>query len=126
MRRRAPRPLRDESGPKVNERIRAPRVMVVDEEGHRLGEFLTRDALQLARDRGFDLVEVAPDGRPPICRLADWGKMKYTRKKSAAKSRRNATSSSMKEVKVRPKTDDHDIEVKTRNAERFLSRGDRV
>lgn len=126
MRRRSPRPMRDTSGPRVNDAIRIPRVVVVDDEGNRLGEFMTRDALQLARDRRLDLVEVAPNAKPPICKLTDWGKLKYARKKAAARSRRNHNQPSMKEVKVRPKTDDHDIEVKTRNAERFLRRGDRV
>lgn len=125
-RRHAARPMRDESGPRVNDRIRAPRVMLVDEDGKRLGEFLTPDAIQFARDHGTDLVEVAPGERPPICRLGDWGKMKYARQKAAAASRRKQVQSSMKEVKVRPKTDDHDIEVKIRNAQRFLDRGDRV
>ncbi len=125
-RRRTQRPMRDESGPRVNDRIRVPRVQVVDEEGKRLGEFLTADAVQLANDRGLDLVEVAPNERPPICKLTDWGKMKYARKKAAAVSKKNRSQPAMKEVKIRPKTDDHDIAVKTRNAQRFLERGDRV
>lgn len=125
-RRRYRRPMRDESGPRVNSRIRVPRVTLVDEEGKRLGEFLTKDAIQFAKDRGMDLVEVAPNERPPICKVADWGKMKYERKKAAAQSKKKQSQPSMKEVKVRPKTDDHDIEVKTRSAERFLQRGDRV
>lgn len=125
-RRRYRRPMRDESGPRVNDRIRVPRVTLVDEEGKRLGEFLTKDAIQFARDRGLDLIEVAANERPPICKVADWGKMKYARKKAAAQSKKKQAQPSMKEVKVRPKTDDHDIEVKTRNAERFLLRGDRV
>lgn len=118
--------MRDESGPRVNDRIRVPRVLLVDEEGKRLGEFLTRDAVQYAQDRGLDLVEVAPNESPPICKVTDWGKMKYARKKAANRGKKNATQPQMKEVKVRPKTDDHDLEVKTRSAERFLQRGDRV
>lgn len=118
--------MRDTSGPRVNDAIGVPRVVVVDDEGHRLGEFLTRDALQLASDRKLDLVEVAPNASPPICKITDWGKMKYARKKAAAASRRNHAQPTMKEVKVRPKTDEHDIAVKTRHAERFLERGDRV
>lgn len=125
-RRRVRRPMRDESGPRVNDRIRVPRVVVVDEEGKRLGEFLTPDAIQFATDKGLDLVEVAPNEHPPICKIADWGKMKYTKKKATARGKKNAVQPQMKEVKVRPKTDDHDLEVKTRNAERFLQRGDRV
>jgi translation initiation factor IF-3 len=100
--------------------------MMVDEDGKRLGEFLTADAVQFARDRGMDLIEVAPSERPPICKVGDWGKIKYARRKAAAASRKKQAQPSMKEVKVRPKTDDHDIEVKIRNAQRFLDRGDRV
>lgn len=114
------------TGPRVNEAIRVPRVVVVDGEGKRLGEFLTRDAVQFARDQGVDLIEVAPGEKPPICKLGDWGRIKYQRSKAAAKSRARSSQPSMKEVKVRPKTDDHDIAVKTRNAQRFLDRGDRV
>ncbi len=127
MRRRRHRhALPEPDGTRVNDAIHVPRVIVVDTEGKRLGEFMTRDAVQFARDQGMDLIEVAPKERPPICKLGDWGKIKYQRSKAAAQSKANATQSSMKEVKVRPKTDDHDMQVKTRNAQRFLDRGDRV
>jgi len=66
---------------RVNERIRVPRVLVIDENGGKLGEFLTPDAIALARERGFDLVEVAPTARPPVCRLTDFGRLKYDKKK---------------------------------------------
>ena len=125
-RRRHERPMRDTSGPRVNEDIRVPRVLLIDAEGKRLGEFLTPDALQYAKDQHLDLIEVAADNRPPICKVADWGRQKYQRSKAASKARRNQTTNALKEVKVRPKTDDHDLEVKTRSAKRFLDRGDRV
>jgi translation initiation factor IF-3 len=101
-------------------------VLVVDETGRRLGEFMSADAVQLARDRGLDLVEVAPGASPPVCKVADYGKMRYERSKKQAAARRNATRSQLKEIKVRPKTDDHDMGVKIKRARRFLRGGDKV
>ena len=116
----------DRNEPRVNARIRVPRVLVIDDAGNKLGEFLTRDALELARDRGLDLIEVAPNARPPVCRLGDFGKMKYERKKKEAASRKNQATVSVKEVKLRPKTDEHDFDVKVKHARRFLESGDKV
>lgn len=125
MRRRSRRVTRARpQDPSVNSGIRARRVLVVDEEGNRLGEFLTEDAVELAKTRGLDLVLVAANASPPVARIADWGKMKYERKKKAQAS--TSRESKMKELKVRPKTDDHDMSVKIKRAHRFLSRGDRV
>lgn len=112
--------------PRVNERIRVPRVLVVDEEGQKLGEFLTEDALALARERGLDLVEVAPMARPPVCRITDFGKLKYEKKKRDAQTRKNQVIVEIKEIKLRPKTDDHDFDVKERAVRRFLEEGDKV
>lgn len=117
-------PPRDET--RVNERIRVPRVLVVDENGNKLGEFLTPDALSIARERGYDLVEVAPNARPPVCRFADYGKMKYDKKKRESQARRRQSTSSLKEIKLRPKTDQHDFDVKVRHARRFLEEGDKL
>lgn len=110
----------------MNERIRVPRVLVVDEEGQKLGEFLTEDALALARERSLDLVEVAPMARPPVCRITDFGKMKYEKKKRDAQARKNQAVVEVKEIKLRPKTDDHDMDVKERSIRRFLDEGDKV
>lgn len=117
-------PRRNE--PRVNERIRVPRVLVIDEKGEKLGEFMTRDAVDLAKERGLDLVEVAPNGRPPVCRIVDYGRLKYDKKKKEAVARKNQVIVNLKEVKVRPKTDDHDFDVKTKHARRFLEAGDKV
>ncbi|MCK6522912.1 translation initiation factor IF-3 [Myxococcota bacterium] len=117
-------PERDE--PRVNERIRVPRVLVIDEDGTKLGEFMTVDALALARERGLDLVEVAPNARPPVCRVQDFGRFKYDKKKKDATARKNQVIVEIKELKVRPKTDSHDFEVKLRHAQRFLEEGDKV
>lgn len=124
--RRQQLPPRDENEPRVNERIRVPRVLVIDEEGRKLGEFLTEDAIQLARDRGLDLVEVAPNARPPVCRVTDYGKLKYDKKKRDTAARKNQHQVQIKEVKVRPKTDDHDMNVKVKHAYQFLSEGNKV
>lgn len=112
--------------PRVNDRIRAPRVLVIDEEGNKLGEFLTEDALDLARDRSLDLIEVAPNARPPVCRLGDFGKLKYERQKRDAAARKKQAAVTVKEVKLRPKTEAHDFDVKASHARRFLEKGDKV
>lgn len=101
-------------------------MLVVDEEGNKLGEFMTPDAVRLAQERGLDLVEVAPNARPPVCRIADYGKMKYEKKKREAAARKNQSQQQLKEVKVRPKTDDHDMAVKVGHARRFLEQGNKV
>lgn len=124
--RRRVQPEPDRNEPRVNYRIRVPRVLVIDEEGRKLGEFMTEDAVRLAEERGLDLIEVAPDGRPPVCRIQDYGKLKYERKKKDAQARRNQVQVQLKEVKLRPKTDDHDIAVKVRHARRFLEEGNKV
>lgn len=112
--------------PRVNERIRVPRVLVIDDDGAKLGEFLTEDAMQMAREKGLDLVEVSPLARPPVCRITDFGKMKYEKKKREAEARKKQTIVEIKEIKLRPKTDDHDFDVKERAVRRFLEEGDKV
>lgn len=103
-----------------------PRVLLIDERGQKLGEFLTQDAIRLAEERGLDLVEVAPNARPPVCRIADHGRMKYEKKKREAAARKNQVQQQLKEVKLRPKTDDHDMNVKVGHAMRFLEQGNKV
>lgn len=87
---------------------------------------VTRDALDLARTRGLDLIEVAPNARPPVCRIGDWGRMKYEKSKREAEARKRQSQVQVKEVKLRPKTDDHDMDVKIRHAHRFLEEGNKV
>ncbi|MCB9759156.1 MAG: translation initiation factor IF-3 [Alphaproteobacteria bacterium] len=116
----------EQRGPRVNHRIRVPRVLVIDETGRKLGEFLTRDAVALAQERGLDLIEVAPQARPPVCRIGDYGRMKYEQKKRETQARKNQSQVSIKEVKLRPKTDEHDFDVKRKHAVRFLEAGDKV
>ncbi len=80
----------------------------------------------MARERGYDLVEVAPNARPPVCRLVDYGRLKYERKKKEAAARKKQVTISVKEIKLRPKTDQHDFDVKVRHARRFLGEGNKV
>src|SRR5437764_8689275 len=86
----------------------------------------TADALQLARDKGLDLVEVAPNAVPPVCRLLDYGRFKYEQEKKEREARKNQKVILLKEVRVRPKTDDHDLDFKTKNIERFIEEGEKV
>ncbi len=111
---------------RVNRRIRAREVRVVDAEGNQVGVVSVHEALALAQEAGLDLVEVAPSARPPVCRIMDYGRYKYDMKKRAQETKRKQTVVSVKEVKIRPKTDIHDYEFKKRNAVRFLEDGDKV
>lgn len=99
---------------------------MVDAEGRMVGVVSTDTARQMARDAGLDLVEVAPDLNPPVCKILDFGKLKYEEKKKAAKARKASHQVRIKEVRFRPRTDQHDIEIKVNNARRFLEEGDKV
>jgi len=111
---------------RINDRIRVPRVKVVDENGVMLGEMPTLQALQIARERGFDLVEVAAEARPPVCKLLDYGKYKYEQKKKQNKSKSKQHVQQVKEVRLRPLTDDHDLMTKLKKAQEMLLEGDKV
>ena len=111
---------------RVNERIRIREVRLIDEEGQQVGVIPTFDALQMARERGLDLVEVAPNAVPPVCRLMDYGKFRYEESRKERESRKNQHVVELKEVRIRPKIDDHDLETKGRNAAKFLDAGDKV
>lgn len=99
---------------------------LIDEEGQQLGIIPTFQALQIARERGLDLVEVAPNAVPPVCRIMDWGKERYEQSRKERESRRNSKAITIKEIRLRPKTDDHDLDTKTRRAKEFLGEGDKV
>ena len=98
---------------------------VVDQDGSQLGVMAPEDAIERAADQGLDLVEVAPNANPPVCRIMDYGKYKYEQKKKGGQKTK-AHAASMKEVKLRPRTDEHDLDFKLRNARRFLMEGDKV
>ena len=111
---------------RVNERIRIREVRLIDETGQQLGIVPTFQALSIARERGLDLVEVAPNAVPPVCRIMDWGKERYEQSRKDRESRRNSKAITIKEVRLKPKTDDHDLDTKTRRAKEFLQEGDKV
>lgn len=119
---------RDSRAPqiRVNHRIRVPEVRVVLDDGSQLGVMPTSEALKAAEGRGLDLVEVNPKSVPPVCKILDFGRYKYEEKKRASDAKRKQTVVELKEVKLRPKTDDHDLQVKVRSARRFLESGNKV
>jgi translation initiation factor IF-3 len=110
----------------VNERIRVPEVRLIDEEGEHIGVLRTREALEMARERGYDLVEVQPNANPPVCRLMDYGKYRYEESRRERESRRRQRTAALKEVRLRPKIDDHDLDTKARQARKFLQSGSKV
>jgi translation initiation factor IF-3 len=111
---------------RVNRDIRAPQIRLIDEEGKMLGVMSVPEALRLAEDRGLDLLEIAPNAQPPTCKIMDYGKYKYEEKKKAAASRKNQVVVTIKEIQMRPRTDQHDFETKMKHARRFLIDGDKV
>lgn len=115
-----------ERDPRINHRIRAPEVRVIDPDGTQLGVMSIDEAMDKADEFALDLVEVAPQARPPVCRIMDYGKYKYQQKKRSSDAKKNASRVELKEVKLRPKTDKHDIETKLRHARKFLEARNRV
>jgi translation initiation factor IF-3 len=111
---------------RINHRIRVPEVRVVGDDGQMLGVLATHEALRLAQERGLDLVEVNPKAVPPVCKILDFGKFKYEEKKRQREAKRKQTVVEVKEIKMRPKTDDHDFAVKVRAARNFLESGNKV
>ena len=117
-------PERDST--RINERIRVPEVRLIDETGQQVGVMRTDDALRYAQDRDLDLVEVAAEARPPVCRVLDYSKYKYEQAQKAKEARRNQANTVLKEVRFRLKIDEHDYETKRKRAEGFLQDGDKV
>lgn len=111
---------------RINDRIRVPEVRLVGPGGEQVGIVRVEDALRLALEADLDLVEVAPDARPPVCKIMDYGKFKYEAAQKARESRKNQTLTVIKEQKLRPKIDAHDYETKKRNVIRFLEAGSKV
>ncbi|RFF32257.1 translation initiation factor IF-3 [Wenzhouxiangella sediminis] len=109
-----------------NEDITAREVRVVGSEGDQIGVMGIRDALARAEEEGMDLVEIAPQADPPVCRIMDWGKYRFEQSKKAQAARKKQKQIQIKEVKFRPGTDDHDYDVKMRNLRRFIEEGDKV
>lgn len=111
---------------RINDRIRVPEVRLIGPGGEQVGIVRVEDALRVALEADLDLVEVAPDARPPVCKIMDYGKFKYETAQKARESRKNQVQTVIKEQKLRPKIDDHDYETKKRNVVRFLDAGSKV
>ncbi|HBX24575.1 MAG TPA: translation initiation factor IF-3 [Desulfotomaculum sp.] len=110
----------------MNDHIRAREVRTVDADGGQLGVLPLREALRLAEEKQMDLVEVAPQAKPPVCRIMDYGKFRYEQSKKEKEAKKKQRVITVKEVKLRPNIDDHDFDVKAKNAIRFLKDGDKV
>lgn len=110
----------------VNRQIKAPEVRVISPEGKQIGILPLQEALRLAEEQGLDLVEVAPQATPPVCRIMNYGKYKYQQSKKIHEAKKHQTVTQVKEVKLRPRTEEHDLQFKLRHAKRFLSEGNKV
>jgi translation initiation factor IF-3 len=111
---------------RINERIRVKEVRVIDDEGQQRGIMSPQEALRLARERGLDLVEVAPQAQPPVCRIIDFGKYLYEQKKRAHEAKKKQVVIEVKEIKFRPATDEHDYNFKMKHAKEILQDGNKV
>ncbi len=124
--RRFDRRLPERDPTRINERIRISEVRLIDEEGEQVGVIETKKALEMARERDLDLVEVAPDARPPVARLLDYSKYKYEQEQKAKAARKHQQQVNIREIKLRPKIADHDYATKRGHVERFLRNKDKV
>ena len=113
-------------GPRANNRISSLQVQVISSEGQNLGILSTKEALYLAEQEGLDLIEIAPKAKPPVCKIIDMGKYKYDLQKKANKAKKKQKISELKEIKFRPGTEIHDYNFKIKNAQKFLSKKDKV
>lgn len=111
---------------RINERIRSKVVRLISAEGGQLGIVSLREALEAAKDEGLDLVEVAPNSDPPVCRVMDYGKFRYQASKKVQEARKKSRGGQMKEIKLRPHTEDHDLAFKVKNLKKFLEKKHRV
>ena len=113
-------------GPKANNRINSPEVQVIASSGENLGIISTNKAILMAKEEGLDLIEIAPNAKPPVCKIIDMGKYKYDAQKKANKAKKKQKIVLLKEIKLRPVTEAHDYNFKLKNAQKFLSKGDKV
>ena len=113
-------------GPRTNEKITASEVRVISSKGLQLGIISIREALNYAEDEGYDLVEVSPDAKPPVCKIIDYGKLKYKEQKSKKEAKKKQKTIEVKEIKMRPGIDTHDYQVKVKALKKFISGGDKV
>ncbi len=113
-------------GPRSNNRISSPEVQVIENDGKNLGIINTNEAISLAKSKGLDLIEIAPNANPPVCKIMDMGKYKYDAQKKANIAKKKQKIVSLKEIKMRPVTETHDYEFKVKNAKKFILKGDKV
>ena len=113
-------------GPKSNNRINSPEVQVIASSGENLGILNTNEAISMAKEEGLDLIEIAPNARPPVCKIIDIGKYKYDAQKKANQAKKKQKKIEVKEIKLRPVTETHDYQFKIKNAQKFISKGDKV
>ena len=113
-------------GPRTNEKIRATQVRVINSDGKNLGTLSTQEAINIAKQKGLDLIEISPKANPPVCKIIDIGKYKYDLQKKANKAKKKQKTINLKEIKLRPVTEIHDYNFKIKNAQKFLSKGDKV
>ena len=113
-------------GPRSNNRITSPEVQVIGSDGGNLGILNLNDAINRAKDEGLDLIEIAPNAKPPVCKIMDMGKYKYDLQKKANQAKKKQKTVSLKEIKLRPGTETHDYNFKIKNAKKFITKGDKV
>lgn len=111
---------------RINRRIRVPEVRLIGPNAEQLGVFITSEALKRAEEAGLDLVEISPTARPPVCKIMDYGKYKYDQAKKRHEQKKHQVVVRTKEIKMRPATDEHDLQTKLRHIKRFLEDGDKV
>ena len=113
-------------GPRSNNRINALEVQVISNDGKNLGVLQTKEAIQIAKDEGLDLIEISPNAKPPVCKIIDYGKLKYKEQKSKKEAKRKQKTIEVKEIKLRPGISKHDYEVKIRALSKFIADGNKV
>lgn len=112
--------------PRINHRIRVPEVRLIDEKGNQVGIVRTEEALRMAKERGLDLLEISPTAKPPVCKILDYGKFKYEKKKKDHEAKKKQTQAKVKEIQLSPNIDQHDLEYKSKNIRAFLENGDKA
>ena len=115
-----------DKGPKSNNRITAPEVQVIGSDGDNIGILNTNEAISMAKEQGLDLIEIAPNAKPPVCKIIDMGKYKYDAQKKANVAKKKQKIVLLKEIKMRPVTETHDYDFKVKNAKKFIGKGDKV
>ncbi|MDA9085053.1 translation initiation factor IF-3 [Candidatus Pelagibacter sp.] len=115
-----------DKGPRSNNRISSPEVQVIGSDGNNLGILNTNEAISIAKEQGLDLIEIAPNAKPPVCKIIDMGKFKYDAQKKANVAKKKQKIVALKEIKMRPVTETHDYDFKVKNAKKFIGKGDKV